>query len=461
MSIKTTIKSLLKPLYYRLPMKVCYGREFAPTLALLKESQWWSADRLQEFQLKKLRAMLQHAATHVPYYRKLFHQIGFDPDQVRAVGDLRHLPLLEKETVRENLNELLAENIKPSQRHYFTTGGTMGVPLGFYMPRTAAGRERAFMFAQWSRIDVQPGESRAILRGTAVKSHQHWGYDISERSFVFSNFHMTDANIAEYARVMKEKRLPYLHSYPSALIDFARHLQHLQIEPPTFKAILASSEMVYPGQREFIEAFFGCRFFSWYGHSEDVVLAGECEVSTNYHIFPEYSVVEVLKKDGAPAENEGETGELVGTSLDNFAMPLIRYRTDDWAVVGPPKCDCGRNYNLLAETKGRRQDMLIGKLDNLISPTALNFHTDVFDRVLQVQFYQREKGKVELRIKRQRDYTEQDNLNILQALNEKMGDTMETTLQFVDEIPLSPRGKIRLVIQETPIPQMTFDEVKA
>ncbi len=454
MSMKSKIKSALRPIYYRLPATICYGPMFAPTLALLKESQHWSADRLHEFQLTKLRAMLEHAAKHVPYYRRLFRSIGFDPHQVRSLSDLRNLPLLDKETIRENLKDLIAENIRPQDMLYFTTGGTMGVPLGFYNMRHSGGRERAFIFALWKRIGFDYSERRALLRGTFVKSSRHWQYEASERSFVFSNFHMTPDNIAEYARVMKEKRLPYLHSYPSAIIDFARHLQTQKIEPPRFKAILASSETVYPGQREFVESVFGARLFSWYGHSENVVLAGECEVSGDYHISPEYSVVEVLKENGLIATFEDEAGELVGTSLDNFAMPLIRYRTDDWAVMGRAKCDCGRNYKLLKETKGRRQDMIVGKLDNLISPTALNFHTDVFDHVLQVQFYQREKGKVELRIKRRRDYTEQDSLNILNALNEKMSDTVETSLSFVDEIPLSPRGKARLVIQELKIMQI-------
>jgi phenylacetate-CoA ligase len=454
MSIKSKLKSVLRPIYYRLPAKVCYGKSFAPTLALLRESQHWSADRLNDFQITRLRAMLVHCAKNVPYYRRLFRAVGFDPLEVCDLTDLRNLPLLDKETVREHLNDLVAENLRPRDMRYFTTGGTMGVPLGFYNLRDAGGRERAFMFAQWERIGFDSVERRAMLRGTPIKRARHWQYDPSERSFVFSNFHMTAANVAEYARVMKEKRLPYLHSYPSAVIDFARLLQTQKSEPPRFKAILASSETVYPGQREFVESFFGARLFSWYGHSEDVVLAGECEVSSDYHIFPEYSVVEVLKEDGSLALQENEAGELVGTALDNFAMPLIRYRTDDWAVIGRASCECGRHYKLLKETRGRRQDMIIGRLDNFISPTALNFHTDVFDRVLQVQFYQREKGKVELRLKRRHDYSDQDSLNILAALNDKMGDTVETTLEFVDEIPLSPSGKARLVIQELKVPQI-------
>jgi phenylacetate-CoA ligase len=233
--------------------------------------------------------------------------------------------------------------MRPQDMRYFTTGGTMGVPLGFYTMRHAGGRERAFMFAQWERVGFHYFERRAMLRGTPIKRARHWQYDPSERSYVFSNFHMTVQNVMEYARVMKEKRLPYLHSYPSAVIDFARLLQDQAIEPPPFKAILASSETVYPGQREFVEDVFGARLFSWYGHSEDVVLAGECEVSSDYHIFPEYSVVEVLKEDHSPALREDEAGELVGTALDNFAMPLIRYRTDDWAVIGRARCPCGRN----------------------------------------------------------------------------------------------------------------------
>jgi phenylacetate-CoA ligase len=461
MSMKSKIKSALRPIYYRLPAKICYGPMFAPTLALLKESQHWSADRLNDYQLTKLRAMLEHAAKNVPYYRRLFRSIGFDPQQVRAQSDLRNLPLLDKESIRENLRDLIAENLRPRDMRYFTTGGTMGVPLGFYNMRHAGGRERAFMFAQWARVGFDFSERRALLRGAPVKNSRHWQYDASERSFVFSNFHMTADNVAEYARVMREKQLPYLHSYPSAVIDFARHLQNQRVEPPRFKAILASSETVYPGQREYVESVFGARLFSWYGHSEDVVLAGECEVNTDYHIFPEYSLVEVLKEDGSVATLEDEVGELVGTALDNFAMPLIRYRTDDWAVMGRDKCGCGRNYKLLKETKGRRQDMIIGEQENLISPTALNFHTDVFDHVLQVQFYQRERGKVELRIKRGRDYCEQDSLNILAALNEKMGDTVATSLRFVDEIALSPRGKARLVIQELELPQISSDEVRA
>jgi len=453
-SAKAIIKSILKPLYYRLPATVCYGPQFSPTLKLLQESQTWDEARLIDYQISKLRVMLRHCAAHVPYYRRLFHAVGFDPEKLRSLSDLTALPLLDRDAVQSNLQDFLADNIKPSRMLYFTTGGTMGKPLGLYNVRDSGGRERAFIHAQWARVGFHLMHRRAMLRGWAVKNKRHWKYEASERAFVFSNFHMTPENVAEYARVMRRESLPYLHSYPSAVIDFARRLKDLGLEPPRFQAILAASENLYPGQREFIESFFGARLFSWYGHTENVILAGECEVSNYYHIFPEYGVAEVIKEDGSSADAEGEVGELVGTSLDNFAMPLIRYRTDDWAVIGPGSCACGRNYRLLKETRGRwHQEMLVGKLDNLISVTALNVHSDVFDNVRQLQFYQREKGKVELRIMQKAEYSERDSRRILAALNEKTGDTMEVSLTFPEEIPLMPRGKFRFVIRDLDLPR--------
>ena len=451
---KGVIKTILKPIYYRLPVSVCYGPSFSNTLKLLAESQTWSEDHLVEYQISKLKVMLRHSAAHVPYYRRLFHHVGFDPERLRTLSDLSALPLLEKDLIQSNPADFLAENVRSSQRHYFTTGGTMGKPLGLYNMRDSGGRERAFIHAQWARVGFHLNDRRAMLRGWAVRNKRHWTYEASERAYVFSNFHMTPENVAEYARVMRRKLLPYLHSYPSAVIDFSRRLRDLGLEPPQFRAVLAASENLYPGQREFIESFFNARLFSWYGHTENVVLAGECEASNHYHVFPEYGVTEVVKEDGSAAANEGELGELVGTSLDNFAMPLIRYRTEDWAVIGPTSCTCGRNYKLLKETRGRwHQEMLVGKLDNLISVTALNVHSDVFDNVRQLQFYQRDKGKVELRIIRKPEYSERDSRRILAALNEKIGDTLELSLSFPDEIPLMPRGKFRFVIRELPLPR--------
>src|SRR6266571_4255440 len=178
--IKGKLKSILRPAYYRLPARICFGPSFRPTLEFLEESQTWGEDRLIEYQISKLRIMLRHCAEHVPYYRQLFQQVGFDPGSFRTLSDLRALPLLDKDTIRARLQDLLADNISHRQMLYFTTGGTMGKPLGLYNLKHSGGRERAFIYTQWRRVGFQHGDRRAALMGWTVKSNRHWKYDVSE-----------------------------------------------------------------------------------------------------------------------------------------------------------------------------------------------------------------------------------------------------------------------------------------
>src|SRR5690349_1105829 len=105
MTVKEAAKKILRPVYYRLPASFCYGPQFGATLRLLDESEQWSRDQLADYQLNKLRALLAHADRHVPYYKKLFRRVGFDPTSVREVSDLSALPLLDRETVRANTAE--------------------------------------------------------------------------------------------------------------------------------------------------------------------------------------------------------------------------------------------------------------------------------------------------------------------------------------------------------------------
>ncbi len=164
-------------------------------------------------------------------------------------------------------------------------------------------------------------------------------------------------------------------------------------------------------------------------------MGGECEYTTDYHMYPQYGYMELIKEDGTPASREGEFGEIVGTTLDNTVMPLLRYRTGDWAVVGPDRCRCGRSCVLLKETRGRwHQEMLVGKNNNLVSITAINMHSSVFEHVRQFQFHQT------------------DSRNLLVALGEKIGDSLNIELNFVEHIPLTQRGKFRFIVQEADVP---------
>jgi phenylacetate-CoA ligase len=230
-----------------------------------------------------------------------------------------------------------------------------------------------------------------------------------------------------------------------------------------FDLILASSENVYPGQREALEEGFGGRFFTWYGHSELLVLAGECEHSPLAHAFPEYGILELVDEKGDVIDRPGITGEITGTGFNNEVMPLLRYRTGDYAEYAPgagspavpehagPACACGRAYPLLTSIRGRwLQEMIIGAHGERISITALNMHSDVFERVRQFQFFQDAPGEVEIRIVRGEGYKEEDTRRIAEELAHKLGNAVRLGVVFLEEIPPTGRGKHRFLIQELP-----------
>jgi phenylacetate-CoA ligase len=367
--------------------------------------------------------------------------------------------MLDKVTLRQNWREMVATNIPSWRRVYLTTSGTTGAPIKVWNSPEAVWRERAFIDAQWKRVGFHIGELRAVLRGGALKVARHWQFDPKARAYNFSTYHMTPENVINYARIMKTKGISFLHAYPSSALNFARLLNEAGGTTPRFRAVLLGSENLYPGQREQLERFYDCRVYSWYGHTESLVLAGECEESTDYHVFPDYGFFELLSDDGENVQY-GQTGEIVGTSLHNFVMPLVRYRTADYAEAGAHLCGCGRKCRLIRNVRGRwMQEMLVGKFDNLISITSINFHSDVFDRVLQFQFYQREKGKVQLRLVRDHGYTDADTNQIRKELLGKIGDSMELTIVFTDVIPVTDRGKFRFVIQHVGTAAPSFSEV--
>jgi phenylacetate-CoA ligase len=430
---------------------------FLKTYRLLKKSQWWSKEQLEEYQLRQLSKLLNHAYENVPYYRKIFDERCLKPNDIQDFSDLRELPFLTKEIIRDNFDELTATNYPSRKREYVTTGGSTGVPLGFYYEKgISRAQEWAFMKILWERVGYRFRDKCAVIKGYIVESANEgilWQFALLGRWLILSSYHMTDENLPKYIEKLSEFKPKFIQAYPSAITILARFMKKNNIQPfPSIKAILCSSENLYPGQRELLEEIFRCRVYSWYGHAERAVLGGECEVSPYYHVFPEYGITELVRDDGSPVMNKNETGIIVGTGLSNYAMPLIRYKTDDLAIRADGVCACNREYLLFKKVEGRwLQEFIITRNNRPISITAINMHSDVFDNVEQFQFYQEKKEEVVFNLVRKASYTNKDTEYIRQELTKKLGNDIDLVIRFVDDIPRTKSGKYRFLIQKLPI----------
>jgi phenylacetate-CoA ligase len=212
--------------------------------------------------------------------------------------------------------------------------------------------------------------------------------------------------------------------------------------------ILLGSENIYEWQKEKLRAAFPtARLFGWYGHTEQAVLACWCEYSEHYHDWPFYGLTEVLGKDDEPVKLD-QAGEIVGTSFLTQGTPFIRYRTMDHVEYGEVGCEaCNRQFVMMHRIIGRVQNALISTSGRQIPVPSTSIHDNSFEKVHQFQFYQDTPGKVVFRLVRKDSYDERDTLKIRQVLMSKLGEDMELSIEFIQEIPRTARGKYQFLDQ--------------
>ena len=449
------IKQGIKYVYGIIPPAIRHGKVFRDTYAFLQESQWWSREKLEEHQMQQLEKLLAHSYENVPYYRRIFDERGLKPTDIQDFDDLKKLPYLTKEIIREHLPDLVAKNYPKSKLHYVNTGGTTGIPLSFYWEEGLTDpKEWAFIWRQWNWAGAKLGDKRIILRGDTINrfrkgKRQWWEFSPLDNALILSSYQMTDETIPEYIEIINRFKPVAIQAFPSNLDILVKLMKKTNLRIESAKFISTSSETLYPHQRERIERFMGVSIYDLYGNTERNALIMQCE-KHNYHIIPEYGLVELIGTSGNHANGHREMGEIIATGFNNFAMPLIRYKTGDFTLCSEAGCSCGRNYPLLDKVKGRMQEFVITRDNRLISMTGINVHSDVFDNVKQFQFCQDKKGELILNIVKMKTYVDRDTEHI-KRLFEKLGDDMELLVRFVPSIPRTKGGKYRFLIQKLPI----------
>jgi phenylacetate-CoA ligase len=422
------------------------GPVYRSTLRFLLESDRWPAEALAAHQDERLGALLEGAIRRVPAYERYRPLLG---RPVRHI--FKDIEPVSKQDIQADPGRYLDPTMPASALYETSTGGTSGQPLRILLDKRGFQIEWAFMVAQWMRAGYRPGMRKATFRGVSFPGGQLWQENPVYDELQFSPFTMSEANLPRYAARLAAYAPDFLYGYPSALSLLARYYEaHPVPSPPPVRALLCGSENVREGQREYLERVFKARFYSWYGMSEKVILAGECESSPLYHAFPQYGITEVLDGRGELSDAPGAEGELVGTGFVNTAMPFIRYRLGDHARIEGLGCArCGRAHLLLGPVRGRWvQEMVVGRTGAKISLTALNMHGKVFEGVRRFQFHQKVPGRVTLRLVAAASFGEADVARIQDALVKKTGDEVAWSVETVTDLSLSPRGKGVFLVQE-------------
>jgi phenylacetate-CoA ligase len=215
------------------------------------------------------------------------------------------------------------------------------------------------------------------------------------------------------------------------------------------RAVLTGGELLGNEQRRYLEGTFACKVYDWYNMWENVATALQCKEGT-YHLIPELSYVEILRN--GQTCRAGEVGDIVGTHLGNYSMPLIRYNMDDLASPIGSLCLCGRNTPTLMLVGGRGRDLIVTSRGYVALQAGLIFaRIDSSLPVEKLQFYQERRDEVLVRIVRGNGYTEDDTRTLIAEIDKFFDGAVTLGWEYVEDIPRTPSGKYLSVVSHVPL----------
>lgn len=416
------------------------GPVFNRYLRRLEESARFSPERLERYQSQALQTLIRHCDQHVPYYQDLFRTLKLKPEDIQTVEDLKKLPLMDKRVVNENYDKLIAHNKKNLLCRMGSTSGSTGTPAKFVRDYHSINFEHAMVWRHW-RNAGDFGKKRVTLRGDIIAPVSQtqppfWKYNPANRELLMSGYHLSLANGRAYIDEILRFQPEILYCYPSTAYLLARFFQH-EKQNYRFEAIFTSSESLEPHVRSAIEAAFGCKVYDWYGQAERVAAISQCARGT-YHIQEDYSLVELIDTP------YGE--ELVGTHLNNFVMPLLRYRTHDYVLASDELCGCGSRFRTVDKILGRNYSYILTPEGYRISIT--NHIPRGVDNLIETQFYQEKQGEVILNVLTNGHFSETDRKRLVQNTLEHTSPTMKVIVNEVNDIPRGPNGKFISIVNK-------------
>ncbi|PHS34472.1 MAG: hypothetical protein COA92_00835 [Sulfurovum sp.] len=282
---------------------------------------------------------------------------------------------------------------------------------------------------------------KASFKVKDFKDNDHgifWEKDYVSNTIHFSPLHLNSSTISKYVQKLNELKPLFFHVYPSNLLFLIDNMmeQNLKLKYQ-LRTIFLVSEGYTNKDIERIKTFFNCEVTSFYGHSERILFLESISQDVDiYQIDKRYGFFELVDDNKHQIVENNISGTIVGTTFDNYAMPLIRYETDDITQYLDYKIGTTSMIDSL-----RNQVYLEGK--NHINISVTNFTLSHFTNKIHTwQLYQDQPGKVDILIVPKKDFTHEDKEKILSYMNTLIGDILECDLKLLNHPLLTPRGKM-------------------
>jgi phenylacetate-CoA ligase len=432
--------------YY--PVVWIMGQRVPTYIRRLKNTQFAPKDLLIGLQRGKLNALLKNASEKVPFYARSLQ--GVFRGTINKLGELENLPCVTKDQIKMAPRDFLSQ-----ARFAFvtkkTTGGSTGQPLTIFKSRHAMAWELAATWRGYSWAGIDIGDRQGRFWGVPLTRKDRFKarvIDFIANRKRCSAFSFSHEDMERYTSKLLSFQPSYLYGYVSMLEEYAKYFEQKGERAPfDLKCIVTTSELLTEYHRSLFEKVFSTKVFNEYGCGELGSIAHECEYGS-MHITAENMIVEIL--DGDRICGPGEVGEVVVTELNNYVMPLIRYRTGDYASISDRGCECGRTLPGINNLFGRAYDTMRNREGKLFHGEFMMYIFEAAQKrnlgVNAFQVIQKNFQTFKVRIVPGDLYGIATEEFIRNSVREKFDSEAIIEFERVDKIERAASGKMRLII---------------
>ncbi|NNM30598.1 MAG: phenylacetate--CoA ligase family protein [Akkermansiaceae bacterium] len=426
----------------------------------LDASQWWTPEQLLEKQFQQLRQVLTHARNKIPFHAARLKQAGIDPGKEITMDEWMRIPFMSRRDFQGKEKRFTA-NPPPTGHGQLTelkTSGSTAQPIKIYATRLVQFYWDALSMRDhyWHKRDFNrklvsiryiSSDKAAYPKGMTTSS---WGDPVNSifRTGPAAGLDIKRTDVADQLEWLSRQEPEYFLTYPSNAAELAKLTISEGREFPSLKELRLMGEVTDEATREICGRAWKVPISDMYSANEVGYIALQCPEEGKLHIQSENVLVEVVDEDGKACA-PGETGKVVVSTMQNFAMPMIRYELGDYAEVGAP-CACGRGLPVLNRVLGRVRNMLALPTGKSYWPVSGWGKFAKIAPITQHQLVQKDLENIEVRLVAERPLETGEEDELRKVIAEHLGHEFHFTFVRVDRIERSAGGKFEEFLSEVP-----------
>jgi phenylacetate-CoA ligase len=427
------------------------GYRFPPLLSQYRLE--YEQGAYDETTSKALVELLRHCQTAVPYYAELLKGVG-ELGQADPRDILRRLPILTKQTIRTNFSRLHSKDLPDRKWSINTSGGSTGEPVRLIQDSEYEDRSRAVSLLYESLLGCDVGEPLVRLWGSerdiegGTRSRKARFFNWLTNTTWMNAFRMSRDRMRHFITTLNRVRPRLVVAYAQAAYELAQFVEREKLSLEPQRAVVTSAGTLYPFMRQKIAQVFCCEVYNLYGSREVSDIACEVPGSDGLWVAPWSNYVEILDEQGVPV-SPGDEGNIVVTSLTNYAMPLLRYWIGDRGALRPDTGEGSLGGQVLKHVSGRNVDVFRTRDQTLIDGEYFTHLLYFRPWVSKFQVVQKSVEQVLFKVVRANGEPPRSELEEIAAkARQVMGPRCRVDFEFLPDLPPHPSGKYRYTISE-------------